>query len=52
MTQEELTHIEKKALEQLTTGQSLFGKDDAFAPLLQNFLVKTLEAEIEDHLNE
>ena len=31
MTQDELNKIEKKALEQLTTGKSLFGKDFGFA---------------------
>jgi transposase-like protein len=51
MTQEELDNIEKKALEQFTTGKSLFGKDGAFAPLLQNFLDKALEAEMEAHLD-
>ncbi len=52
MTQEELNKIEKKALEQLTTGKSLFGKDGAFAPLLQNFLDKALEAEMDGHLDQ
>ncbi|WP_335965523.1 IS256 family transposase [Galbibacter sp. PAP.153] len=51
MTQEELDKIEKKALEQLTTGKSLFGKEGAFGPLLQSFLDKALEAEMEDHLD-
>ena len=51
MTQDELNKIEKKALEQLTTGKSLFGKDGAFAPLLQNFLDKALEAEMDVHLD-
>src|SRR5690606_13612192 len=52
MTQEELDNIEKKALEQITTGGNLFGKGGAFAPLLQRFLNKALEAEMEVHLNE
>lgn len=52
MTQEELNNIEKKALEQLTTGKSLFGKEGAFAPLLQSFLDKALEAEMEGHLDQ
>lgn len=52
MTQDELNKIEKKALEQLTTGKSLFGKDGAFAPLLQNFLDKALEAEMDGHLDQ
>ncbi len=50
MTQEELDKIEKKALEQFTTGKSLFGKDGAFAPLLKNFLDKALEAEMKVQL--
>src|SRR5690606_41232413 len=52
MTQEEIDRMEKKALEQFTTGKSLFGKDGAFAPLLRNFLDKALEAEMEAHLGE
>jgi len=52
MTQEELDNIEKKALEQFTVRKSLFGKDGAFAPLLQNFLDKALEAEMEAHLDD
>src|SRR5690606_15875599 len=52
MTQEELNNIEKKALEQLTTGKSLFGKEGAFGPLLQSFLDKALEAEMEGHLDQ
>src|SRR5690606_8888724 len=51
MTQEEIDRMEKKALEQFTTGKSLFGKDGAFAPL-RNFLDKALEAEMEAHLGE
>ena len=33
------------------SGKSLFGKDGAFAPMLQRFLEKTLEAEMETHLD-
>ncbi len=51
MTQEELDNMERKALEQFTTGKSLFGKDGAFAPLLQNFLDRALEVEMEAHLD-
>lgn len=51
MTQEELTELESKALSQFKTGQSLFGKDGAFAPLLKSFLEKALEAEMEEHLS-
>jgi len=35
MTQKELDQLQKKALEQLQTGESLFGNDGAFAPLLK-----------------
>jgi putative transposase len=44
--------LQKKALEQLKSGKSLFGKDGAFAPLLKNFIEKALEAEMEGHLDE
>ena len=52
MTPEELENLESKALEQFKTGKPLFGKDGAFAPLLQSFLEKALEAEMEAHLDE
>src|SRR5690625_8022891 len=47
-----LEEIEKKAIEQFKTGESLFGSDGAFAPLLQRFIEKALEAEMEAHLDE
>jgi putative transposase len=52
MDKEYLDNIEQKALEQLKSGKSLFGKDGAFAPLLKNFIEKALDAEMEEHLNE
>ena len=52
MTPEELSNLESKALSQFKTGKPLFGRDGAFAPLLQSFLEKALEAEMEAHLNE
>lgn len=52
MDREDLEGIEKKALEQLKSGKSLFGKEGAFAPLLKGFIEKALESEIEDHLDE
>ena len=52
MTQEQLDQIEGKALKQLRTGESLFGKGGAFAPLLKKFLETALEAEMESHLDE
>lgn len=50
MTQEEQELLEKKALDQLLSGKSLFGKEGAFAPMLKNFIEKALEAEMENHL--
>ena len=40
------------ALEQLRSGESLYGKNGAFAPLMKKFLEAALEAEIESHLDE
>ena len=45
------TELEKKALDQLLTGKSLFGKDGAFAPMLKQFIEKALEAEMSTHLS-
>ena len=44
--------MKQKALEQLRSGKSLYGKDGAFAPLLKSFLDAALEAELESHLDE
>ena len=44
-------NFKKKALDQFMSGKSLFGKDIAFAPMLQRFLEKALEAEMESHLD-
>jgi transposase-like protein len=52
MNTQEQHELEKKALDQLLTGQSLFGKDGAFAPMLKGFIEKALEAEMALHLSE
>lgn len=52
MNNQEFEKFKQKALDQFKTGQSLFGKDGAFAPLLQEFLESALEAEMEEHLDE
>jgi len=52
MDRYDLEGIEKKALEQLKSGKSLFGKDGAFAPLLKGFIEKALESEMDGHLDE
>jgi len=44
--------IKKKALEQFKSGESLYGKDGAFAPLLKQFLEAALEEELKSHLKE
>ena len=51
MKEEKKETLEQKALRQLLSGESLFGKDGAFAPMLQGFLDKALEAEMEEHLS-
>lgn len=43
---------QQKALEQLKSGKSLFGKEGAFGPLLQQLLEAALEGELAAHLNE
>jgi len=42
----------QKVKDQLRSGKSLFGKDGAFAPLLQEMLNSILEGEMECHLDE
>ncbi len=44
--------IKQKVKEQFRTGKSLYGKDGAFAPLLQDMLNSILEGEMEGHLDE
>lgn len=51
MTTQDQTTLEKKALDQLLSGKSLFGKDGAFAPMLKSFIEKALEAEMSNHLS-
>lgn len=43
--------MREKALSQLRSGESLTGKDGAFAPLLKEFLESALEAEMSSHLD-
>lgn len=52
MESEEFKAMQAKALAQLKSGQSLTGKDGAFAPLLKQFLEAALEAEMNQHLDE
>lgn len=52
MESEEFKRLQKKALEQLKTGQSLTGKDGVFAPLLKQFIESALEAEMQGHLDD
>ena len=51
MKQQELEQLQQKALKQLRTGASLFGKNGALAPWLKQFLEQALEAEMESHLS-
>lgn len=52
MESEEFKSMQAKALAQLKSGQSLTGKDGAFAPLLKQFLEAALDAEMNQHLDE
>lgn len=52
MESEEFKAMQAKALAQLKAGQSLTGKDSAFAPLLKQFLEAALDAEMNQHLDE
>ena len=44
--------LKRKALEQLKSGKSLFGKDGAFAPMLKEILDAALEGELDAHLDD
>lgn len=52
MTQQEIDELQEKALKQLMSGESLFGKEGAFAPMLKSFLEAALQAEMEAHLTD
>ncbi|MGB1284671.1 MAG: transposase, partial [Polaribacter sp.] len=52
MDTQEQQLLENKALDQLLSGKSLFGKDGAFAPMLKGFIEKSLEVEMSSHLAE
>ncbi|MGK7371233.1 MAG: IS256 family transposase [Candidatus Halalkalibacterium sp. M3_1C_030] len=52
MTEKELKQLQEKALAQLKSGESLFGKDGAFAPMLKGFIEAALQAEMDAHLDE
>ena len=49
---EQESAFKKKVLEQFLSGDNLFGKEGAFAPILQEFLQEALEAEMEEHLKD
>lgn len=53
MEQEEFDFeaFEKEAMEGLRDGKEVFGKNGLFTPLLKRFLEKSLEAEMDQHLN-
>jgi transposase-like protein len=46
------SELRKKALKQLMSGESLYGKNGAFAPMLKSFLEAALEGELDAHLDE
>src|SRR5690606_41251681 len=44
--------MKDRALEQLRNGESLYGKNGAFAPLMKKFLEAAVEAEMGSHMDE
>jgi putative transposase len=46
------SELRRKALKQLMSGESLYGKNGAFAPMLKSFLEAALEGELDAHLDE
>jgi putative transposase len=44
--------LKKKALKQFMSGESLYGKNGAFAPMIKSFLESALEGELDAHLDE
>ncbi|WP_262894969.1 IS256 family transposase [Salegentibacter maritimus] len=51
MTTKEQQEFEKKVLDQFMSGKSLFGAEGAFAPMLKNVIEKSLQAEMDSHLD-
>jgi transposase-like protein len=52
MESQEFEGIKQKVKDQLRSGKSLFGKDGAFAPLLEQMVNSILEGEMDAHLTE
>jgi putative transposase len=51
MKTEEQNKLERLALGQFMSGKSFFGKDGVFTPMLQNFIEKSITAEMDSHLS-
>jgi transposase-like protein len=51
MESEEYKTMRAKALAQLRSGESLTGKDGAFAPLIKEFIETALQSEMDSHLD-
>lgn len=52
MEQQTEKEFKEKVLKQFLSGEPLFGKDGAFAPILKGFLEDALQAEMEGHLSD
>src|SRR5690554_4334564 len=50
MEQQKEKEFKEKVLKQFLSGEPLFGKDGAFAPILKDFLEEALQAEMDGHL--
>jgi putative transposase len=44
--------LKKKVLKQFMSGESLYGKNGAFAPMIKSFLESALEGELDAHLDD
>lgn len=51
-TEIDFNELRAQVLSEIKAGKPLFGKDGAFAPLLENILNAALEGEMDAHLTE
>ena len=52
MNNQKYEQLKEKALKQFKSGQALFGKNVAFAPMLKSFLEEALKTEMDAYLNQ
>ena len=52
MNNQKYKQLKEKALKQFKSGQALFGKNGAFAPILKSLLEEALKTEMDAYLNQ